>query len=117
MSKEKLFPWILVLMLVLGAIMSPLGAASAPEETEIRVIDPTDGDTSFIFSTDTTPVGTLFNATVWVYEVIDLYNYQIRLSIDDTLLSITRAWIPNWDSNWIFTGQATFAPPPLLEDA
>ena len=118
MSKEKLFPWILVLMLVLGAIMSPLGAASAPEETEIRVIDPTDGDTSFIFSTDTTPVGTRFNATVWVYEVTDLYNYQIRLSIDDTLLSITRAWIPNWDLEWIFHGQAmTFAPSPLFEDA
>jgi hypothetical protein len=61
-------------------------------------------------------VGTRFNATVWLYNVSNLWAYQVKLDVNDTLLNITKAWLPIWDSNWIFTGQSTVQPPVAFYD-
>jgi len=97
-------------------ICIPLLTASAADGTEIVVINPATSDSSFIFYTNATSVGTRFNATVWVYNVTDMFAYQVLLSVDDTLLNITNAWLPTWDPDWPFYGQSTIRPIPAFRD-
>jgi len=71
---------------------------------EVKVINPQTGDGNFIFSSNTTSVGARFNATMWLYDAPELYSFQVKLYVNDTLLSITRGWIPLTDANHIFYG-------------
>jgi hypothetical protein len=84
--------------------------------TEIAVINPLTGDGNFIYSTENGTVGTRFNATAWIYNVSDLFAWQVKLDVDDTLLNITGAWLPTWDPNYVFAGQTTIRPAPAYYD-
>lgn len=86
------------------------------QTTNVSVINPATGDKNFIFYTNTTSVGTRFNATIWVYNVTDLYSYQLKLTVNDTLLNITNAWIPTWDSQWVFNSKTTIELGPVFYD-
>jgi hypothetical protein len=105
----------LVLTLILAVSLSTLPVSSAGE-TSIKVINPITDDGSFVFSTINMTKGTRFNGTVWLYDVVDLFAFQIKLYANDSLLNITRAWLPTWDSNYIFAGQTTIQPTPAFYD-
>ncbi|RLG89411.1 hypothetical protein DRO34_07245, partial [Candidatus Bathyarchaeota archaeon] len=112
-KSRKRMAWFLILLLTCGILLNMIPVHA---QTTVEVINPATGDHTFTFLVNETAVGTRFNATVWIYEVTDLYNYQVYLEVNDTLLNITRAWIPDWDPDWIFTGQTTFAPQPVFTD-
>jgi len=63
------------------------------------------------FSTATTSLGYKWNITFYVKDVADLFAYQVYLTVDDTMLNITRAWLPTWDPAWVFTGRAEVSKP------
>ncbi len=84
--------------------------------TEMVVLNPDTGDTDFTFYTNMTAIGTRFNATVWVYNVTNMFAYQTLLNVDETMLNITNAWLPTWDTDWVFFGQATVRPPTSFRD-
>ena len=84
--------------------------------TDIIVTNPQTGDGNFTFYTNEISVGTRFNATVWTYNVTDLFAYQVSLNVDDTLLNITRAWSPTWNTSWVLYGKTTVGPPPAFYD-
>ncbi len=83
---------------------------------EIEVINPSTGNCNFTFSYSNATVGTRFNATVWISDVSDLFGWQVSLSVNDTLLNITDAWIPTWDPNYVLYGQASVQPAPAFYD-
>jgi hypothetical protein len=116
--KETVIATMLLLSVMLTTIakLTPIGYAYGEEGTEIAVINPSTGNLNFTYSTSTATIGTRFNATVWLYNVSNLWAYQVRLDVNDTLLNITYAWLPTWDSNWIFTGQSTVQPAPAYYD-
>jgi len=116
--KETVITTILLLTVMLATItkLTPTGYTFGEGGTEIAVINPTTGNVNFTYSTSTATVGTRFNATVWLYNVSNLCAYQVKLDVNDTLLNITKAWLPTWDSNWIFTGQSTVQPSPAYYD-
>lgn len=60
--------------------------------------------------------GTRFNVTVWVYDVTDMFAFQVYLSINDSLLNITNAWLPTWDSQYVFYGETTVPIPTAFYD-
>jgi hypothetical protein len=78
----------------------------------MSVTNPLTGNSDFIFYTSTTSLGSRFNATLWVYNVANLYAYQIYLDYNSTLLRAVRAWLPTWDPQWVFYGKTTIEPPP-----
>jgi len=82
----------------------------------IKVINPLTKDENFIIQTNETLIGTKFNATVWIYNVEDLFAYQVRLNINDTWLNITSAWLPKGDPNWVFDGKMTVGLNPRYYD-
>ena len=102
-----------LLILLLPAFSVKVNAASS---AQIKVINPSTSNGDFIFSTGVSPVGTRFNATVEVDNVTDLFAYQATLNVNDTLLNITNAWLPAWDSAWVFDGKATIRPAPAFYD-
>lgn len=58
-----------------------------------------------------------FNATVWVTGSMEhVFLYQVYMTVDDSILSVNRAWIPSWDSSWMFYGKVTLSPDPAIED-
>lgn len=68
--------------------------------------------------TATPYVGYTWNVTVWItsYNNPNVFAYQVKMYVDDTMLTITRAWRPNWDNRWIFFGLATVGTTPALYD-
>ena len=90
--------------------------AISTDSTEVKVINPDTGDGNFIFDSTSATVGTKFNATVWVYEVTDLYAHQIYFVVNDDFLNITNAWLPTWDSQYIFYDLPTVRPTPAFYD-
>jgi len=98
---------LLVALLSLGMFsILPVYAA-----TEIR-LDPSDN----IFSTDNTSPGYRFNVTAWVYDVADLFAHQVYLTVDDSMLNITGAWLPTWDPEYVLYGQGSVQPAPAFYD-
>ena len=84
--------------------------------TEMSVINPETQDSNFTFDSYTATVGSRFNATVWVSNVTSLFAYQAKLRVNGSLLNITDAWVPTWNSSWVFYGQATVRPPTAYYD-
>lgn len=70
----------------------------------------------YIFDPASVSRGYRFSAELWVEDVTDLYGYQVTLKINGTLLNITNAWLPTWDSRWIFGGKTSLQPPPFFLD-
>ncbi len=112
--KSKL-PIILTFLLMTSIAVHVIAPVKA-QATAISVLNSDTGDVNFTFSTDTTSVGTRFNATLWVYDVVDLFAYQVQLNVNDTLLNITNAWLPTANSSWVFFGKATIQPQPSFRD-
>ncbi len=104
----------MILLLTCGTFLTIIPAQA--QGTEVKVINPDTGDSTFTFYTNTTSVGHRFNSTVWVYDVSDLFAYQVNLVVNDTLLNITRAWVPTWDPQWVFAGQTCITPDPAYYD-
>jgi len=90
--------------------------SASPPGTEVIMINPATGNTNFTFYIEVTQTGTRFNATVWLYNVTDLFAFQVYLVANDTLLNITNAWVPSWDSSYVFYGKTTVPTPPAFYD-
>lgn len=97
-------------------IVEPPPPPPPPAYTHIAVMNPQTGDRNFVFYDNTTSVGTRFNATVWVSNVTDLFSYQVYLEIDDSVLNITRVWMPAWDTQWVFYGKTVWSSPRVFLD-
>jgi hypothetical protein len=82
----------------------------------IKVVNPLTKDENFIIQTNETLISAKFNATVWIYNVEDLFAYQVKLNINDTWLNITSAWVPKGDPNWVFDRKATVGLKPCYYD-
>ena len=108
-----------LLLLVTSAILSTIVAVMA-QPTEISVINSETGDNNFVFYTNTTTVGTRFNATIWLDDINvtdpGLFAYQVYLTVNDTFLNITNAWLPTWNSSWVFDGITTMQVAPAFYD-
>ena len=50
-------------------------------------------------------VGYRFNVTAWVSNVTDLFGYQVALYYNVSVINVTNAWQPSWDSSYVFYGQ------------
>lgn len=111
--KKRLFSTLFMILLVLVVLMK--NSAVAQSTTDISVINPSTGKNVFIFYTNVTSVGFRFNATVWVSNVNDLYAYQVHLNYNATLLNATRAWLPTWNSTWVFYDRTTVLLSPVFK--
>jgi PKD repeat protein len=114
--KAAMLLLISMLIITIASRITPLSWQYGETGPEMVVLNPNTGDTNFVFNTSTTSVGTRFNATVWIYNVTDMFGYQTLLSVNDTLLNITNAWLPTWDTNWVFYGQSSVQPIPAFRD-
>jgi len=103
------------LLLILISMMFEIFSTDA-QSTEMSVINERSGDINFRFDNLNTSAGQRFNATIWAYDVVDLFAYQAYLCINDTLLNITNAWLPTWDSSWVFDGKTTMQVVPVFYD-
>ncbi len=92
-----------------------IAVPSALSATTISVINPLTENNNFTFYTNTS-IGYKFNVTAWVYNVTDLFAYQVDFNIDATMLNITGAWLPSWDPLYVFIGRTTFPSPPSFFD-
>ncbi|MCK4482957.1 hypothetical protein KAU55_06990, partial [Candidatus Bathyarchaeota archaeon] len=113
MNKWRKCSIFLLLMLI---SMTYKTVSTNAQSTEMSVINPETGNNNFVNYTSKATVGSRFNSTVWVHDVTYLFAYQAYLSVNDTLLNITNAWFPTWDSDWVFNGKATIRPAPAFYD-
>jgi hypothetical protein len=59
----------------------------------------------------------IFNVTVLLSgDIESIFFYQIGLNVNDSIVSIGRAWIPIWNNSWIFHGKMTVTPDPTFMD-
>ena len=115
MKSRILLTAIVVLALITASVQVYAAPMIMQATPEIRVVNPLTGDSDFIFATSD-PLGTRFNATAEVHDATDLFAYQVYVSVNDTLLNITRAWLPHWDPGWVFAGKSTVRPNPAFYD-
>jgi len=104
---------ILTITLILSTLTLPVFSTNG---TNVKAVNPETGDENFIFSTMEVTVGKRFNTTIWLYDVADLFGWQVQLTVNDTLLNITRAWIPSTNSNYVFYGQLQMSLGPYFYD-
>lgn len=69
----------------------------------------------YVFSLPETSVGDRFNVTVLVEMANDLATWQVCLRFNSTLLTATRWFVPEWDSEYVFFGSTEIVPPPFFE--
>lgn len=50
-------------------------------------------------------VGHSFNVTAWVANATDLFGYQVALYYNATVINVTNAWQPSWNSSYVFYGK------------
>lgn len=86
------------------------------QRAEIKIIDPDTGEKVFRFYTNTTIKGSRFNVTIFVYDVTDLFAFQVYLEVNDNFLNITNAWLPDWDTQYVFYGKDKFKLGPEFYD-
>jgi len=110
----------IAILVLLATILSVTVKASVStmqgDGTEVRTINPSTGDGNFVYSSANGTVGTRFNATMWIYDVPEMFSFQVKVYVNDTLLNITRAWIPSMDSDYIFYGLITMPLGPTFYD-
>ena len=100
-----------VIVLVLFAFGATFGLmAPAKAETAVLYVSP-EGST---FTTDTTPLFSRFNVTVWIANVSGLLGWQIDMRYNSTILSCTRAWHLTWDLRYPFYGRWTILDGPAF---
>jgi len=101
---------------VFSQMVEPPPPPPPPAYARVSVVNPQTGDHYFVFYDNSTSAGAHFNASIWVSNVTDLYSYQIYLTIDDSMLNITRVWIPTRYAQWVFYGKTAFSTPQVLSD-
>lgn len=58
-----------------------------------------------------------FNVTVWFDGSIpDFFAYQIKLTVDDSIIAIKRAWVPTNNPKWVFYGETIVPVTPAFYD-
>lgn len=58
-----------------------------------------------------------FNITVGLSGSIpSVFLYQVYMTVDDSIVSIKRAWIPTWNDSWIFYGKMVIQTEPAIYD-
>ena len=90
----------------------PITNATFP--AKIKVLNPKTGNENFTYFTNTTKIGDKFNATIWVFNVSELFSYQIWLFYDQNVINATRAWIPEWSQSWPFYNKEAVVPEPVF---
>jgi PKD repeat protein len=113
MKKKALLTTLIILALVTASLQ--IYMTRAQTTPEIRIVNPLTGGSDFLFTTSD-PLGTRFNATAEVNNTENLFAYQVYVTINDTLLNITRAWLPHWDASWVFAGKSSVRPTPAFYD-
>jgi hypothetical protein len=66
-------------------------------------------------------IGYRWTVTAWLYDVTDLWAFQVKLEIlnespRENIVNITGAWLPIGDSQYVFDGQSTVQPAPAFYD-
>ena len=64
-----------------------------------------------IFSTLENPVGSTFTVNVTVYDIIDLFTWQINVTFDPALLNMTNIYVP---TDNVFAGKTLFVIDPYI---
>jgi len=66
---------------------------------------------SCTFDALTSRVGTEFNVTVKVNNVMDMKAWQVKMSFNDSFINVTRWYEPTWDPTYVFYGKTTLPVP------
>jgi hypothetical protein len=87
---------------ILLLAMLPRPSVLAQATTQVSVINPATGGSSFKFYTNITSVGDEFEVTVWVNNVTDLFGWQLNFTFDPAQLNVTAASLPTNDPQYVF---------------
>ena len=104
----------LTVMMLLGGMFAFSSPTVKAAGTEIRVVNPQTGNSTFSFNTSSTQVGQIFVVNVTVVNVVDLATWQIKLSWNASLLSFVNVSLPP-DHVFAASGKSMITPTPSLE--
>lgn len=98
---------ILALMLITTNLMSLLAISNASgyAETRLKIINPKTGDENFKFSPNTTNVGDTFVADIMVYNVSQLFGWQVNITFNSKLINVVDIYTTD---NHVLAGQTNF---------
>jgi len=111
---KRIKPSIFAALLLIMFIFREVQVTNAQPTARIKVINPTTEDFNFTFFTNVTREGTRFNATILIFNVSNLFSYQVHLFYNQNMINATRAWIPKWDSEWVFYGKNAYILGPVF---
>jgi len=115
MTRGKSLALMLISTIFLSAVFTfaPV-LVKAAAQTQVRVVNPRTGNSSFNFNTSTTSVGYVFLVNITVVNVTDLATWQIKLSWNASFLSFVNISLPA-DHVFAASGKSMITPPPTLE--
>jgi len=103
---ERKSATLLFLFFMLGAALVGVSPVQG-QDTETKVVNAETGGQEFVLYTNLTSTGAFFNVTIRVDDVEDLFAFQVLLFYDSSLINASRAWVPTWDSEYVFNGKTT----------
>jgi thermitase len=80
---------------------------ASPSNSSRIYFDPSE----YIFDPATVSIGSRFNVTLRISNVIDLGGWQIAMYYNDDIINVTRWFEPTWDPQYVFYGMTTTALP------
>ncbi len=111
---NRKIPSVVILMSLALVIISIMPATGQTEVPVISVVNPSNETADFTFASNT-PVGYKFNATVRVSETINVSAWEVKMNYNATILNAVQAFIPTWDTQYIFYGTSSYAPNSTFE--
>jgi len=89
---------LLTISITFPRISSHLSVSAEPQLPVVSITAP---------PTVTTPETTTFNVSVWLEssESIEVFTYEVYMTVNDTILSTVNAWTPTGNDSWIFYGK------------
>jgi hypothetical protein len=97
----------LALFALLALNMATTFLASCSPDPSTIYVDPA----SFSYDASTTSIGTLFNVTVKVNNIVDMKAWQVKMWFNDSIINVTRWYEPKSDPTYVFYGLTTLPVP------
>jgi len=104
----------MLLTIILIPVLAVANAdANADTETQLKIINPETGDGNFIFNPNTTNVGDTFTADVMVYNISQLFGWQVNITFNPVLINVVDIYTTD---DHVLAGQTTLPVSKIIDN-
>jgi len=105
--------WLFLAITIINMLLISKSPIAYANSTELAVINPSTGGTTFVFNAPTTNVGDTFIANVTVFNVANLSSWQLNVTWDPSVINLVNVSLP---PDHVFAGRDYYVVDPWINN-